>query len=63
MPVPIDPDELSDLIADVRMLLDPQPALSRQPTVQEIAHAAAAAGWLPPLGDPYMRPALPARPG
>lgn len=59
----IDPDEISDLIAEVRMLLDPPPALSRNPTPQEVAHAAAAAGWLPPAGDPYLRPVLPARPG
>jgi hypothetical protein len=57
----IDPDELSDLIADVRLLLDPQPAMSRPPTVQEIVHAAAVSGWLPPLSDPYLRPVLPPR--
>jgi hypothetical protein len=62
MPVQIDPDDLDDLIAEVRMALDPPPALSRQPTAYEVAHAAAATGWLPPPGDPYLRPVLPARP-
>jgi hypothetical protein len=63
--VPLNPDELAeitDLINDVHMLLDPPAALSRYPTASEIAHAAAATGWLPPPGEPYLRPVLPARP-
>ena len=54
-------DALEDLIADVRLLLDPQPAMSRYPTTLEIVQAAAMSGWLPPLGDPYLRPVLPPR--
>ena len=61
-----DPDELSDLIADIRMLMDPQPAMSRPPTAVEITQAAAGTWpgptvWLPPLDDPYLRPVLPPR--
>ena len=61
-----DLDALDDLIADARLLLDPQPAMSRPPTAVEVTLAAAGTWpgptvWLPPLDDPYLRPVLPPR--
>ena len=62
----INPDELEDLIADIRLILDPPSAPARQPTTPEITLAAAGqwpgpTAWLPPLDDPYLRPVLPPR--